>query len=65
MIHPRVEIRVVEIHIREAPQVGVVARLAQRLAMPLLQRLKADEGVFERDRFDGHARGLSRGRWRG
>jgi hypothetical protein len=33
--------------------------------MPLFQRFKSDKGVFKHDRFDGHARGLSRGRMRG
>ena len=39
MIDPRVEIRVVEIHVGEPPQIRIVARRPQRLAMPLLDRL--------------------------
>ena len=65
MLDPGVKIGIVEIHVREPPQIRVIARRAQRLAMPLFQRFKSDKGVFKHDRFDGHARGLSRGRMRG
>ena len=65
MLDPRIKIGVVEIHIREPPQIRVIARRAQRLAMPLFQRFKSDKCVFEHGRFDCHARALSRGRMRG